>query len=136
MKTLPDYIRSNLKILFIGTNPGLKSVRIGHYFAGHNNMFWKLLYESKLTEERFTTELDFKLLDYEYGLTDVVKRPTRSTTELKKIDATGARKRLEAIIVKNTPRIVAFIGKTGFRYSTHLKTLQYIKNDAMLINPR
>ena len=116
MKTLPDHIRPNLKILFVGTNPGLKSVKIGHYFAGSSNMFWKLLFESKLTDKRLTTELDFKVLEYGYGLTDVVKRPTRSTTELKRMDANGARKRLEKIILRNKPKKVVFIGKTGFRY--------------------
>ena len=118
METLPDHIKLNLKILFVGTNPGLKSVRIGHYFAGSSNMFWKLLYESKLTEERLTTESDFKIITYKYGLTDVVKRPTRSTTELRRIDATGARKRLEKKILKYKPKMVAFVGKTGFRYYT------------------
>jgi len=118
MKTLPDHIKPNLKILFVGTNPGLKSVRIGHYFAGSSNMFWKLLFESELTEERLITENDIKILKYGFGLTDVVKRPTRSTTELRRLDAVGARKRLEKLIVKHTPRIVSFIGKTGFRYYT------------------
>ena len=89
MRTLPDCIRPNLKILFIETNPRLKSVRIGHYFAGSSNMFWRLLHESKLTEERLTTKTDSSILDYEYGLTDVVKRPTRSTTELLRTDADG-----------------------------------------------
>ncbi|MBS3926282.1 MAG: mismatch-specific DNA-glycosylase [Nitrosarchaeum sp.] len=118
MKTLPDRVKPNLEILFVGTNPGLKSARIGHYFAGTSNMFWKLLFESGLTENRLTTELDNRIINYGYGLTDVVKRPTRSTTELRRIDANGSRKRLEKIILKNTPKIVAFIGKTGFRYYT------------------
>ena len=116
MKTLPDLFEPGEQILFVGTNPGTKSARIGHYFAGTSNMFWKLLYEAKLTDERLTTELDFKLRDYGYGLTDVIKRPTRSTTELRKMDAKGAKKRLDSIIEENYPKIVAFIGKAGFRY--------------------
>jgi len=116
MRTLPDIIEPKLRVLFIGTNPGAKSVRIGHYFAGASNMFWKLLYESKLTDERLTTESDYKVRFYGYGLTDVVKRPTRSTTELRKTDGKGAKKRLDDIIYRNKPKIVAFIGKAGFRY--------------------
>ncbi len=45
-----------------------------------------------------------------------MKRPTRSTTELKRIDANGARKRLEKLILKYNPKTAVFIGKTGFRY--------------------
>jgi len=105
-----------MKVLFVGTNPGEKSARIGHYFAGASNMFWKLLYESRLTEERLTTEIDYRVKNYGYGLTDVIKRPTRSTTELKKTDGNGAKKRLNGIIEEYEPGIVAFIGKAGYRY--------------------
>jgi len=79
-------------------------------------MFWRLLFESKLTDERLTTEVDYKILSHGYGLTDVVKRPTRSTAELRSIDGTGTRKRLEKLIIKHRPKIVAFVGKTGYRY--------------------
>lgn len=116
MKTLSDIVEPGLTILFVGTNPGAKSARIGHYFAGASNMFWKLLHESKLTAERLSTEFDYKVQEYGYGLTDVVKRPTRSTTELRKIDAIGAKKRLDRVIGENYPKIVAFIGKAGYRY--------------------
>ncbi len=116
MKTLPDLVRPGLKIIFVGTNPGDKSARIGHYFAGASNMFWKLLYESKLTDKRLTTESDRKVIEYGYGLTDVIKRPTKSTTELRNGDGDGARKRLDLLIEKNNPGLVAFIGKTGFRF--------------------
>lgn len=123
MKTLQDMVEPGLEILFVGTNPGEKSARIGHYFAGTSNMFWKLLYESKLTEERLTTDLDYKIRKYGYGLTDVIKRPTRSTTELRKMDAKNSKKRLDNLIHDNYPKFVAFIGKAGLRY--------YLGNDTL-----
>ena len=116
MKTLPDLVKPRMKVLFVGTNPGVKSARIGHYFAGTSNMFWKILHESRLTEERLTTELDRKLINYDYGLTDVVKRPTHSTSELRISDGNGARSRLDNLIENSEPKIVAFVGKTGYRY--------------------
>lgn len=116
LKTLPDLIKNDLNILFVGTNPGDRSARIGHYFAGTSNMFWKLLHEARLTIEKLSTETDYQMLDYGYGLTDVVKRPTRSTTELKRSDGKGARKRLDKIIEEYQPKTVAFIGKAGYRY--------------------
>lgn len=125
LKTLPDLVEPGLKVLFVGTNPGAKSAHIGHYFAGASNMFWKLLHESKLTTERLTTEFDYKVLYYGYGLTDVVKRPTRSTIELRKTDAKGAKKRLDGIIEENEPTVVAFIGKAGYRY--------YLDNGTVLL---
>ena len=116
IETLPDLVQPGMKVVFVGTNPGAKSARIGHYFAGSSNMFWKILYESSLTEERLTTKTDRKLIAYGYGLTDVIKRPTRSTSELRRYDGNGVKNRLDSIIEKNKPGIVAFVGKTGFRY--------------------
>ena len=34
---LPDLIESDLKILFIGINPGTRSAEVGHHFAGRPN---------------------------------------------------------------------------------------------------
>ncbi len=84
-------------------------------------MFWKLLYEAGFTRKRLSTESDSTMLDYGYGLTDVVKKPTRSTTNLKGRDGDGAKARLDAIICKNEPKAVVFVGKTGFRFYTSNK---------------
>lgn len=116
MKTLPDMVRDGLDVLFVGTNPGAKSALIGHYFAGASNMFWRLMHEAGFTGERLTTETDRRMLDYGYGLTDVVKRPTRSTADLRGADGRGARKRLDAVIARHRPGTVAFVGKAGYRY--------------------
>lgn len=127
MRTLPDMVYPGMSILFVGTNPGEKSARIGHYFAGKSNMFWKLLYESGLTPERLYTETDHKIREYGYGLTDVIKRPTRSTSDLGMGDSAGSDSRLDAIISEYRPGMVAFVGKTGFRHYTgeHQKPLEY-----------
>lgn len=127
MKTLQDLVFPDMSILFVGTNPGAKSVKIGHYFAGTSNMFWKLLHESGLTSERLYTELDHIIRDYGYGLTDVIKRPTRSTSDLSMGDSDGSSQRLDSIVLENRPGIVAFVGKTGFRHYTgeHKAVLRY-----------
>ena len=75
LRPLPDIIKEGLQILFVGTSPGVRSSKIGHYFAGHSNVFWKLLYESKLTGRQLKTEEDNDMRDYCYGLTDIVKQP-------------------------------------------------------------
>ena len=76
------------------------------------------MYEAGFTTERLTPESDSALLDYGYGLTDVVKRPTRSTTDLKGEDGNGAKARLDAIIESSRPKTVTFVGKMGFRLYT------------------
>jgi mismatch-specific thymine-DNA glycosylase len=116
LNPLPDIVRPNLKILFIGTNPGRRSAIIGHYFAGRGNAFWTMLYRSGLTNRLYTTEEDQLLLKLGYGLTDVIKRPSRSISEVKRKDAIGMKDRLDKTIKAASPRMDAFIGKTGYRY--------------------
>jgi mismatch-specific thymine-DNA glycosylase len=74
MDTLPNYLGSNLKIIFVGTNPGRISTCRGHYFAKTGNPFWKLLFETGL----LTSEKDVELPSYGYGLTDIVKKTSGS----------------------------------------------------------
>ena len=50
MKTLPDYLDHNLKIVSIGLNPSPVSVKAGYYFANPRNRFWKALNGSRLVD--------------------------------------------------------------------------------------
>lgn len=119
LKPLPDIVKKNLRILFVGTSPGVRSSQIGHYFAGKSNVFWRLLHESGLTKERLTTEKDKKLLRYGYGLTDVVKTPTRNVSEIKQHYTIKSTRRLNRTMNMFKPKIAAFVGKTGFRIYSH-----------------
>lgn len=126
LKPLPDIIKKNLNILFVGTSPGVRSSQIGHYFAGKSNVFWKLLYQSSLTDKLLTTENDTKMLEYGYGLTDVVKTPSRSVSDIKQHYTYNSTKRLNRALEKFSPKIVAFVGKMGFRiYSQTNTELEY-----------
>ncbi len=49
---LRDRIAPDLRVLFVGINPGVRSATTGHHFAGYSNRFWKLLWESGLVPER------------------------------------------------------------------------------------
>ncbi len=113
--TLPDYLRNGLKIVFVGTNPGLISANLGHYFARPQNPFWKMLYDSGLISEPLSPKNDSKLLDYGYGLTDIVKRSTRSITELLNTDYDNGIPIFKRKMERYSPRIVCFVGKDAFK---------------------
>ena len=115
LKPLPDILKKKLKILFVGTSPGVRSSQIGHYFAGHSNVFWKLMYESNLTNILLKTEDDKKMLKFGYGLTDVVKVPTRTVSDIKQRYTIKSTRRLNRTLNLFKPKIVAFVGKFGFR---------------------
>jgi TDG/mug DNA glycosylase family protein len=113
-RQLPDYLRPGLKVVFVGFNPGERSARIGHYYAGRGNQFWNLLYESGLVPERLRPEDDHRVLEFGLGLTDVVKRWSKSSSELRAEDYRQGAPRLTAKLRKYTPRVVAFNGKVVF----------------------
>src|SRR6266571_6198372 len=95
--SLRDKIPRNLHTLFVGINPGRKSAEIGHYYGGHGNYFWRLLWTSGIWPEPLTTYDDDKIVEQGFGLTDMEKRPTSSVSHLRPSDFVGARKRLERI---------------------------------------
>src|SRR5690349_20224008 len=80
---LPDYLQPGLKVVFVGFNPGERSARKGHYYAGFGNQFWNFLFESGLLPVRLGWEDDCRVLEFGIGMTDLVKRWSRSSSELR-----------------------------------------------------
>jgi TDG/mug DNA glycosylase family protein len=114
-ETLPDYLREGLDIVFVGLNPGLYSAQVGHYFARKQNRFWPALSASGLVPEPVGPEDDTRLLEWGIGLTDIVKRPTRGIHELTPTEFRRGAKTLREKILRCKPRIVCFVGLTGYR---------------------
>jgi len=113
--SLPDLIVEGLDLLFVGINPGLKSARLGHYYAGPGNLFWKCLYESGLTPELLRPQDDRRVLEYRIGITDCVKRESRTASEVKATEFQDARPELIAKLERYRPKIVCFNGLMGYR---------------------
>ncbi len=112
---LPDYLENGLKIVFVGTNPGLVSAKLGHYFSRPQNPFWKLLYDSGLIPEMLSPKNDSKLLQFGYGLTDLVKRPTRSITDLLNSDYGEGIPNFRRNMLQYRPKMICFVGKDAFK---------------------
>jgi double-stranded uracil-DNA glycosylase len=116
-------ISKHARLLFVGINPHHGSDRRGVPFS-NNKMFWYLLNRAGLLHE---TESDLKndeSLKYvydkklipKYGLNfvNLVDRPTKDVTELKKGEEQAGIRRLLKIIRRFRPRVVCFIGKIAF----------------------
>lgn len=110
MGELPDILIKNMKILFVGFNPGLRSGEIGHHYAGHSNRFWRLLADAQLTPRRYRPEEDSELARLGYGLTNIVARVTKTAAEISPEEYEAGRHRLKALINLYKPRIAAFNG--------------------------
>ncbi len=113
-KPLPDYLRPGLDIVFVGINPGIISAKAGHYYANPNNSFWRCMYLVGLTPVLLTPEEDRRIITFGYGLTDIIKRPSRGVHELRPQEFRKGRVILETKLLRYRPRIVCFNGKTAF----------------------
>lgn len=111
---LPDYLRHGLDVVFVGFNPGKRSAEIGHYYAGRGNQFWNFLFESRFVPERLRPEDDRRVLEFGLGLTDVVKRWSKSSNDLRPSDYRRGVPRLTDRLREAGPRVVAFNGKLAY----------------------
>jgi TDG/mug DNA glycosylase family protein len=111
MRTLPDYLRKGMKLIIVGCNPGERSARVGHYYAGRGNQFWPLLYESGVVPEMLSYNDDKRLVEFGVGLTDLVKRPTKGMEEIERQEFAEGRVLLAQKLEELKPRVVAFNGK-------------------------
>lgn len=118
---IPNLVQEDLKILFIGINPGLRSAEVGHHFAGRSNRFWRFLYESGLTTSKLRGEEDSQLLEYGYGITNIIHRPTAAAAELRPEEFQLGAKELSELIGKYQPRIAAYLGKDIYKAVSHRK---------------
>ena len=114
MRTLPDYLRRGMRLIVVGCNPGERSARLGHYYAGRGNLFWPLLYDSGVVPELLDYRDDKRIIEFGVGLTDLVKRPTRGIEEIHREEFAEGRILLAQKLEEYAPQVVAFNGKLVF----------------------
>jgi len=106
---LEDVIKSNLDIIFCGIAAGKESAKQKSYYAGKGNKFWEILLETKLIDKSVNQDNYKKVLDFNIGLTDLVKDQFGGEVliSVKNKD----REQLEEKISEFNPKIIAFNGK-------------------------
>ena len=118
MNTLPDAVREGLRVMAVGINPSLPSVRAGFYFANPRNRFWPALNASRLVDaplEPGPGAVAVLVERYGIGFTDIVKRPTAGSAELRPREFRDGAARLEALVGRLEPGVVWFQGAMGWR---------------------
>jgi TDG/mug DNA glycosylase family protein len=115
MPVLADIVAPDLRALFVGINPGLRSAALGHNFAGKGNPFWRLLHAAHLIDRPLTFSEERELLGYGLGITNVCARPSRSAAELSRTELAAGAKLLEKRVRRWQPRAVVFVGLTIYQ---------------------
>jgi mismatch-specific thymine-DNA glycosylase len=112
---LPDYLRPGLNVVFVGFNPGERSAAVGHYYAWPGNQFWRFLFESGLLREKLAHTEDHRLIEFGMGLTDLVKRWSKSAGELRPREFRDGKLLLaQRLRLAAGARVVAFNGKGAY----------------------
>ena len=100
----------DLRILFVGINPGLYTAATGHHFARPGNRFWPALHAAGFTRRLLHPSEQRELLSAGYGITNLVNRATATAEEVSPEEFVAGRARLAAKIRKYRPKAVAFLG--------------------------
>ena len=114
-KSVPDVIKKDLRLLFCGINPGLYSAATGHHFARPGNRFWPALFAGGFTPRLLSPFDEDDLLQWGYGITNLVDRATVAAHELSGAELVLGRQRLKRKIRRFQPRLLAILGVEAYR---------------------
>ena len=113
---LPDLLRTGLRVVFVGFNPGAVSAARRCYYAKPGNQFYPLLAEVGLTPRRLAPE-EFRLLpQWGIGLVDLCPWRAGQSDILTPKDVEQGREILRRKLRRCRPRAVAFNGLTLFKH--------------------
>jgi TDG/mug DNA glycosylase family protein len=118
---VPDLIGPDLRLLFVGINPGLWTAATQTHFASPSNRFYPALHAAGIIEEPLQpsggmTDADRdRLRARGIGITNIVRRATAKASELTDDELRAGGVELAATIRRTTPRVVAIAGITAYR---------------------
>lgn len=114
-KAIPDAIGPDLRVLFVGINPGLYSGATGFHFARPGNRFWPTLHGAGFTPRQLAPDEAQALGDLGIGITNLVNRTTATAAELGADELRQGAVRLRDKVDRYRPRAVAILGVDAFR---------------------
>lgn len=124
-KKMRDIIAPGLNVLFCGINPSLYSAAVGHHFARPGNRFWPTLYAAGFTDRLFSPFEDERLLERDYGITNVVGRATATAAEVEEHEFIAGGRALEKKVLRYRPKALAVLGVGAYRVA-------FLKKDAVV----
>ena len=111
-----DLLRPDLKLLFCGYNPSLRSGATGCHYAHPGNRFWRVLCAAGITERLYKPEEDEALLEEGIGFTNLCPRPTRRADELTREEILAGSDALRTTLERLKPQAVAYTGIGVYRW--------------------
>lgn len=116
-----DLIGDDLRLLFVGINPGLWTAATATHFAHPGNRFYPALFRAGIIERQIDRGLGMSdadrthLLDRGIGITNVAHRATAKASELSADELREGGEELRDLVRSRAPAVVAVAGITAFR---------------------
>ncbi|WP_205471573.1 mismatch-specific DNA-glycosylase [Nocardioides sp. SYSU D00038] len=118
---VPDLVGSDLRLLFVGINPGLWTAAVQTHFAHPVNRFYPALLRAGILDRPvdpaagMTDDDRAALTGRGIGITNVVRRATARADELTDEELREGGRQLVATVERTRPRVVAILGITAYR---------------------
>ena len=119
--TLPDLLGPDVRLLFVGINPGLWTVAAQAHFARPGNRFYPALLAAGLLPKSLDASSGYSdtdrdlLLRSGIGITNLVARATARADELNALELRAGAQRLRELVQRIRPVVVAVAGITAYR---------------------
>lgn len=112
-RTLPDFVGPDMKLLVVGLNPSVFAADAGIGYARPGNRFWP----SALAAGLVTRDRDpwHALRAHAMGMTDLVKRPTASASEIEGDEYRAGIERVDRLASWLKPKAMCMVGLSGWR---------------------
>lgn len=120
-KSVPDLVGEDIRLVFVGINPGLWTAAAQAHFARPGNRFYKALHRAGITpfvidpRDGFSDEEKAALTSRGIAITNLVNRATVRADELDDDELRRGAKRVTRKVARWKPRVVAFVGLTAYR---------------------
>jgi TDG/mug DNA glycosylase family protein len=118
---VPDLLADDLRLLFVGINPGLWTAAVQTHFAHPVNRFYPALLRAGILTARVDPSSGMTDADREQfrscglGITNLAPRATARASELTALELREGGARLRELVRTRSPRVVAIAGVTAYR---------------------
>ena len=120
---VPDLLGVDLRLLFVGINPGLWTAAVQAHFARPGNRFYPALLRAGIITEPvapsagMTDHERAHLLARGLGITNLVRRATTGAADLIPAELREGGERLRELVRAREPRVVAVAGISAYRHA-------------------
>ena len=130
-----DLVRDDVRLLFVGINPGLWTAAANAHFAHPGNRFWPALHAAGIVQrpidvsDGMSGEDARHVLDRGVGITNLARRATARADELSREELRAGAEELVAKVREWRPAAVAVVGVTAYRTAFGRRKAQQGRQD-------